>query len=191
MRRRLIAVLLSLAAAPVCVVLAYYFAAFLPHQDEARKFLSSEAATYSAVAGRLRPLIASYEGESGLNLILARGGIAESKFNWREAGDIHLGMLGWHLNAFMWVKLIDFQYSEMETTLLWCHYYWGVGPDGRALHGLNDMAQAHYGKAAQALNDLELAHLVVALRTPSQAWRNAQMLDEVAKHLLKRASNET
>lgn len=97
-----------------------------------------------------------------------------------EHGLNHTSGLRWAVRSSFWRWSLKWHFSVEERQLLYCRFISDL--DGHL--GIQHVAQKLYQKPLSALNDHELASLVVFSRSPTRFMRDRARLNEATEHFL-------
>jgi hypothetical protein len=161
----------------VAIVAAWHIVSFVPYLNELRKLADSGEKSLGPNRTLLCRLVMTAETNAGMR----NYAIKQAYFHF--VAEKHSGStLSWHVNTLLWRAGSVIHLSEREVCGIWaeCALY-GCG------RGLREAARRHLADELQYLTDIQLAALVVMVRSPSRFAPNTKLGSERASELLKRS----
>jgi hypothetical protein len=143
---------------------------FRPRLPKVMKLVEEQRAATPQLPPFLRRCLAH---EAGNDAHIARVLLAEHGLN-------HTSGLRWAVRSTFWRWSLKWHLSVEERQFLCCRFISGL--DGH--QGIQHLAQKLYQNPLSALNDHELASLVVFSRSPTRFISNRAKLDEATDRLL-------
>lgn len=111
--------------------------------------------------------------EAGNDAYIARALLAENGLN-------HTSGLRWAVRSTFWRWSLKWHLSVEERQLLYCRFIYALDDH----FGIQHVTQKLYQKPLEALNDRELASLVIVSRSPARFLRNRPRLDDATESFM-------